>query len=156
MKKRITRLYKTIIAEVITEVPTMYVSGKFFTEIIVDKKSFSRNILMFEREPNEQTYRKANVWADEVIRLHEENTNSIPVKKKIQIAYFCEHPAYVNHQAIGIELIWIKDRNAIYGRTYDGALIHNSFRFMGDEQKKAFDELKNRQPELFKKIKMEV
>lgn len=68
MEKRVTRSGKVIISEVFV---TKEILG-YKHEVLVDKKWF--NCGLFNSEPKQKHYDKANEWADNVINLHLKNT----------------------------------------------------------------------------------
>jgi len=72
MKKRLTRIGKTIIAEVY-RVKTLREGT--VQEIVVDSKNFNEWAgSLLGKEPTQKTYDEANKWADGVIYLHLKNT----------------------------------------------------------------------------------
>jgi hypothetical protein len=77
MKKRITRRGKTIIAEVFREMYFKDLSPDNRTyEVIVDYKEFNNSLWgLIAREPTDETYRRANKWANNVIYLHKKHTD---------------------------------------------------------------------------------
>ena len=153
LHKTINRYWNSIFAEV------WYYSGEhnpitgkpmkmdFCYKKFVNKSLFG----IITREPTDETYQRANAWADEVIRMHEENTNTTPVKKELQIAYFGPFILTLNYKTVKMKLKHISHINDIYGMSFDGVMF--CAREMNDFQKAAFEELKNRQPELFNENK---
>lgn len=72
MEKRLTRMGKSIIAEVFRKET---LRDGTVQEILVDSKEFNGWAgSLFGKEPTQKTYDKADKWAVNVIYLHTKNT----------------------------------------------------------------------------------